>query len=164
MLTVQTPRRLRILHIEPSAADHAKARSALELNGSDYDIERIETLAELDQRLDRQVCDVIVSAYHVDGFTAMDAWDVVLGASGVQPPFIVLSDSASEADAIDAILRLVAAPAEKLTRIVYNLSAFAPSAACAAQATSVLSIPPLKATTRHRRRRPPRSALRTRPS
>ena len=31
-------------------------------------------------------------------------------------------------DAIDAILRLVAAPAANLTRIVYNLSAFAPSA------------------------------------
>ena len=105
MSAAQPPHRLRILHIEPSLADHAKARAALELNGSDYAIERIETLAELSDRLDRQVCDVIVAAYHVNGFTAMDAWDIVLGAPGVQPPFIVLSDSAGEADAIDAIRR-----------------------------------------------------------
>ncbi|QNK74330.1 sensor histidine kinase [Variovorax sp. PAMC28562] len=105
MLTAQPLRRLRILHIEPSAADHAKARAALELNGSDYAIERIETLAELSDRLERQVCDVVVAAYYANGFTAMDAWDIVLGSSRVQPPFIVLSNSASESDAIDAIRR-----------------------------------------------------------
>src|SRR5207237_2285142 len=32
-------------------------------------------------------------------------------------------------DAVDAVLRLVAAPKEKLTRTVYNIGAFAPSCA-----------------------------------
>ena len=32
-------------------------------------------------------------------------------------------------DAVDAILRLMAAPREKLTRTVYNIGAFAPTAA-----------------------------------
>ncbi len=98
-------RRLRILHIEPSESDHRKMCDALGLALAAPTIERVETLAQLRERLGAPGCDVIVCAYHCNGFTAMDAWDMVLGAAGTQPPFVVLSRSISEAGAIDAMRR-----------------------------------------------------------
>ncbi|MEJ8857664.1 histidine kinase [Variovorax robiniae] len=78
---------------------------ALGLDASSPVVERIDTLDRFTQRLADGPCDVVVSAYHFDGFTAMDAWEVLLGMPGRQPAFIVLSRSASEAEAIDAVRR-----------------------------------------------------------
>ncbi|MET0208312.1 MAG: histidine kinase [Variovorax sp.] len=101
----QLVRRLRILHIEPSESDHRKVCDALGLDGSGQVIERIETLVQFREKLAQQACDMVLCAYQCQGFTAMDAWDAMLGLPGAQPPFIVLSDSVSEAGAIDAVRR-----------------------------------------------------------
>ena len=97
--------RLRILHLEPSETDHQRMCDALGLDLPSLAIERIDTLAHFRQRLVDEPCDVVVSAFHCNGFNAMDAWEVLLGAPGTQPAFIVLSRSASEAEAVDAVRR-----------------------------------------------------------
>ncbi|MEJ8847831.1 hybrid sensor histidine kinase/response regulator [Variovorax rhizosphaerae] len=97
--------RLRILHLEPSETDHWQMCGALGLDPSSTVIERVDTLDRFKQRLTDGLHDIVVSAYHCDGFTAMDAWEVLLGMPGRQPAFIVLSRSASEAEAIDAVRR-----------------------------------------------------------
>ncbi|MEJ8825669.1 histidine kinase [Variovorax humicola] len=97
--------RLRILHLEPSETDHQRMCDVLGLDLPSLAIERIDTLAHFRQRLVDEPCDVVVSAFHCNGFNAMDAWEVLLGAPGTQPAFIVLSRSASEAEAVDAVRR-----------------------------------------------------------
>ncbi|MET0543854.1 MAG: histidine kinase [Variovorax sp.] len=97
--------RLRILHLEPSETDHQQMCGALGLDPSSPAIERVDTLDRFRQRLVDAPCDIVVSAYRCDGFTAMDAWELLLGTPGRQPAFIVLSRSASESEAIDAVRR-----------------------------------------------------------
>jgi two-component system, NarL family, sensor histidine kinase UhpB len=105
MFFPQLVRRLRVLHVEPSETDHRHMCDALGLDPSGPAIERVDTLAHLRQRLVDETCDVVVCAYHCNGFDAMDAWEVLLGVPGLQPAFIVLSRSATEAQAIDAVRR-----------------------------------------------------------
>ena len=106
MLTAHFVRQLRILHIEPSETDHHHVCDALGLDRSGEVITRVETLAAFRQRMTQpQPCNVVVCAYHCAGFTAMDAWDELLSLPGVPPPFVVVSGSVSEADAIDAVRR-----------------------------------------------------------
>ncbi|AMM25043.1 hybrid sensor histidine kinase/response regulator [Variovorax sp. PAMC 28711] len=105
MLTAQFVRQLRILHVEPSETDHRRVCDALGLDRSGGTLSRVETLAAFRDRMSRQDCDVVVCAYHCVGFTAMAVWEELLALPGVPPPLIVLSGSASEADAIDAVRR-----------------------------------------------------------
>ncbi len=105
MLTTQLVRQLRILHVEPSETDHRRVCDVLGLDRSGKNIVRVETLAALRERMSQQTFDVVVGAYHCTGFTAMEVWEELLASPGVPPPFIVLSRSATEAEAIDAVRR-----------------------------------------------------------
>ena len=102
MNSVEAPRHLRILHLEDSKADHALVSYALRTSGLDFEILRIETLAELDSQLVQTHFDVILADYHLAGFTGMDAWALVQARTQT-PPFIILSGAIGEEAAVDAM-------------------------------------------------------------
>jgi len=96
------PSPLRILHLEDSELDHELVRRALDKSHQSYAIERVETLAEFQRRLQSSRFDVILADYRLPGFTAFDAWQILLQQSE-RTPFILLSGAIGEAAVVTAI-------------------------------------------------------------
>ena len=98
-----TPRSpLRILHLEDSAIDHELVRLALNKSRQPFEIERVETLPEFERLTQTSSFDVILADYRLPGFTALDAWQILLRQPH-HPPFILLSGAIGEPAAVAAI-------------------------------------------------------------
>ena len=93
---------LKILHLEDSSVDHELVRLALNKSREDFVLERVETLGEFEQRIEKFSFDVILADYRLPGFTALDAWQI-LKRQVHPPPFILLSGAIGEPAAVSAI-------------------------------------------------------------
>ncbi len=96
------PRPLRILHLEDSSFDHALVHRALTKSGEIFDILRVETLEAFQQATQTLDFDIILADYRLSGFTALDAWQLLLQRER-QPPFVLLSGAIGEPAAVSAI-------------------------------------------------------------
>ena len=102
MPDTQPYRPIRVLHLEDSAVDHQLVHRALVKSGLTFNMQRVETLQALQDSLHASSFDVILADYRLPGFTALDAWDIVLRLEK-RPPFILLSGAIGEAAAVAAI-------------------------------------------------------------
>lgn len=97
-----TMRTLRLLHIEDSEDDSLLLRRHLARAGYDLQCERVETLSALEQSLQRQAWDVIISDYVMPHFSAPAALEV-LKQRGLDLPFIIVSGAIGEQTAVSAM-------------------------------------------------------------
>ncbi|WP_346608236.1 hybrid sensor histidine kinase/response regulator [Delftia acidovorans] len=93
---------MRILHIEDSAADQALARLSLLRGGLVCEIVAVDLLDDAAAALQNQAFDLILADYHLPGFTALDAWELVRRQPG-HPPFVLLSGAIGESAAVDVM-------------------------------------------------------------
>ncbi len=96
---------LRVLHLEDSEPDHALALAHLQRSGLVVQALRIESRAEFQAAL-AQDWDVVLSDYHLPGFTGIDALQMVrqlqdAGTGGA--PFILVSGQIGEDTAVEAM-------------------------------------------------------------
>jgi signal transduction histidine kinase len=98
--TNQSP--LRILHLEDSPFDHALVQRALTKSGDKFEIQRVETLAEFHHATQAFEFDIVLADYRLPGFTALDAWQLLLQHKR-PPPFVLLSGAIGEQAAVSAI-------------------------------------------------------------
>ena len=97
-----TDNAVRILHLEDSLADHQLARLTLRRAGQAFTLTQVETLETFALQLASGAFDIVLADYRLPGFTALDAWQVVV-AQPAPPPFILLSGAIGEAAAVDAM-------------------------------------------------------------
>jgi signal transduction histidine kinase len=95
------PPRIRVLHLEDSEPDHALAQAHLRRAGLDVVMHRIESRAEFAQAL-TEPWDVVLSDYHLPGFSGLDALQMVRD-SGLLLPFILVSGQIGEDTAVEAM-------------------------------------------------------------
>ena len=103
LATVANP--INILHLEDSALDHQLTCRALKKSGVSFTIQRAESLENFSALVRSKAFDVILADFRLSGFTALDAWAVVISSSGHPPPFILVSGAIGEAAAVSAIQR-----------------------------------------------------------
>lgn len=99
------PRPFRLLHLEDSEPDHALALAYLVRAGLRVAALRIETRREFEAALDER-WDVILSDYHLPGFTGLDALQLLRdrsGPGGLLLPFILVSGQIGEDTAVEAM-------------------------------------------------------------
>ena len=94
-------RPIRLLHLEDSEPDHALALAHLQRAGLAVQAERIETRAEFTAALDGD-WDVVLSDYHLPGFTGIEALQM-LRERGRPLPFILVSGQIGEDTAVEAM-------------------------------------------------------------
>jgi signal transduction histidine kinase len=95
----------RVLHLEDCEPDHALAMAYLQRSGMPVQARRIETRAEFEAAL-VEPWDVVLSDYHLPGFTGLDALQMLrervgTGSDGV--PFILVSGQIGEDTAVEAM-------------------------------------------------------------
>ena len=98
-------RTVRLLHLEDSALDHALALAQLRRGGLVVQELRVETRAEFQAAL-AQPWDVIISDYHLPGFTGLQALQLLRAheqAGGQAAPFIIVSGQIGEDTAVEAM-------------------------------------------------------------
>lgn len=93
---------LRILHLEDSLPDHRLTALALREGGMPAELIRVDTLADFASAIADSAFDAVLADYQLAGFTAIDAWQIVVEAPQ-PPPFILLSGAIGESAAVDAI-------------------------------------------------------------
>ncbi len=106
---------VRLLHLEDSEPDHALALAYLRRAGMDVQARRIETRAQFQAAL-HEPWDVVLSDYHLPGFTGVDALQMLreyqaesgrapgeAGAFGTHVPFILVSGQIGEDTAVEAM-------------------------------------------------------------
>ena len=98
----------RLLHLEDSEPDHALALAYLQRSGLAVDAHRVETRAEFEAALAGD-WDVVLSDYHLPGFTGLDALQLVrdhaaaAGPGEPHVPFILVSGLIGEDTAVEAM-------------------------------------------------------------
>ena len=102
MQTDKTPPNMKILHLEDSLVDHELTVRALQKTGVPCDVLRVESLEDFQSKVREVNFDIILADYHLPGFTALDAWDL-LQHEPAPPPFILLSGAIGEPAAVTAI-------------------------------------------------------------
>jgi len=95
---------LNILHLEDSELDHRLVCRALQNDGVQFTIQRVDTLEGFTQATAAQHFDAILADYRLPGFTALEAWTSLAGLEN-RPPFILLSGAIGESAAVAAIQR-----------------------------------------------------------
>jgi signal transduction histidine kinase len=98
-------RPVRVLHLEDSEPDHALALAHLRRAGLPVQAHRAETREEFAAAL-AEPWDVVLSDYHLPGFTGVDALQMLrehAAVSGWQPPFILVSGQIGEDTAVEAM-------------------------------------------------------------
>lgn len=95
------PLRLKVLHIEDNADDHALVAMHLRRGGINADIRLIETEAELNDALFEE-WDLILCDYNLPGYSGLAALDKVR-ALGKMAPFILVSGEIGEDIAVQAM-------------------------------------------------------------
>jgi signal transduction histidine kinase len=93
---------MHILHLEDSELDHALVARELVRSGDRFEIIRVETLEEFSATLDQSNFSVVLADYHLGGFTALDAWQV-MHTKSYRLPFVLLSGAIGESAAVRAI-------------------------------------------------------------
>ena len=96
------PQIKKILHLEDSLVDHDLTLRALLKAGEKCEVCRVETLEDFQRMVREDDFDVILADYHLPGFTAQEAWEVLQNAPS-PPPFILLSGAIGEPAAVSAI-------------------------------------------------------------
>jgi len=94
-------RPIRLLHLEDSEPDHALALAHLRRAGLAVQAERIETRAEFTAALEHD-WDVVLSDYHLPGFTGVQALQM-LREQRRALPFILVSGQIGEDTAVEAM-------------------------------------------------------------
>lgn len=99
----------RLLHLEDSEPDHALALVHLQRGGLPVRAQRVETRAEFAAALG-QPWDVVLSDYHLPGFTGLDALQMLRAhaagddaAAAARVPFILVSGQIGEDTAVEAM-------------------------------------------------------------
>ncbi len=95
----------RVLHLEDSEPDHALAMACLQRGGTRVRARRVETRAEFLAALD-EPWDLVLSDYHLPGFTGLDALQMLCERSGPGAPtlpFILVSGQIGEDTAVEAM-------------------------------------------------------------
>ena len=98
-------RRVRLLHLEDSALDHALLMAHLRRGALDVHEERIETRAEFQAAL-ALPWDLVISDYHLPGFSGLEALRMLIAheqAGGKPVPFIIVSGQIGEDTAVEAM-------------------------------------------------------------
>jgi signal transduction histidine kinase len=93
---------LQILHLEDSELDHELVRRELHRSGMQFGIARVETLQTFDLALTHGRFSVVLADYRLQGFTALDAWQLMKD-KGERTPFVLLSGAIGESAAVAAI-------------------------------------------------------------
>jgi signal transduction histidine kinase len=93
---------MHILHLEDSELDHALVTRELVRSGERFDIHRVETLAAFSAALEQTDFSVVLADYRLNGFTALDAWQIMQTKS-YRVPFVLLSGAIGESAAVRAI-------------------------------------------------------------
>lgn len=94
-------RPIRLLHLEDSEPDHALAMAYLQRAGLVLQAQRIETRGEFERAI-AEPWDVVLSDYHLPGFTGLDAL-ALLRERGAALPFILISGQIGEDTAVEAM-------------------------------------------------------------
>ncbi|MBC7940517.1 MAG: response regulator [Chitinophagaceae bacterium] len=102
-----TGRAIRLLHLEDSEPDHALALVYLARSGLAVQATRIETRTEFEAALQQHAhgargWDLVLSDYHLPGFTGIEALQM-LRDSGSLLPFILVSGQIGEDTAVEAM-------------------------------------------------------------
>jgi len=97
-----TASRLRALVVEDSEADAQLLIRHLTRSGYDPVTVRVETAEEMSRLLDEQTWDLIIADYSLPHFSAVKAL-TVLKEKGLDIPFIILSGTIGEEQAVDAM-------------------------------------------------------------
>lgn len=93
---------IHILHLEDSPLDHKLMLRALSKTGQNFQVTRVETLANFQQAIAQGTCQLVIADYRLGDFTAIDAWNASANIRhGI--PFIILSGTIGEAAAVEAI-------------------------------------------------------------
>jgi CheY-like chemotaxis protein len=66
------------------------------------EIVAVDMLDDAAAALQNQAFDLILADYHLPGFTALDAWELVRRQPG-HPPFVLLSGAIGESAAVDVM-------------------------------------------------------------
>jgi signal transduction histidine kinase len=107
-----TAHHFRLLHLEDSEPDHALALLHLQRAGLRVQAQRVETRAEFATAIHnaQPPWDVVLSDYHLPGFTGLDALQMLVahsandaGAESDRPPFILVSGQIGEDTAVEAM-------------------------------------------------------------
>lgn len=93
---------LQILHLEDSLLDHALVKRELQRSGEAIEITRVDTLDDFSRALEQSTFSVVLADYRLPGFTALDAWQVMLQKQ-LRTPFVLLSGAIGESAAVAAI-------------------------------------------------------------
>ncbi len=92
---------MKILHLEDSLLDHQLTCKALEPADNFFEIVRVDSLNGFRLAMTSHAFDVVVADYHLPGFTAIDAWNIMPSDRTI--PFVLLSGAIGEAAAVRAI-------------------------------------------------------------
>lgn len=92
----------KILHLEDSPVDHELTLRALNKAGVICEVLRVESFEDFKTKVREVNFDIILADYHLPGFTALDAWEI-LQNDPTPPPFILLSGAIGEPAAVSAI-------------------------------------------------------------
>jgi signal transduction histidine kinase len=95
------PARWRVLHLEDSEPDHALALAHLLRAGLRVHAQQVETRAEFERALD-EPWDLVLSDYHLPGFSGLDAL-ALLRERAPLVPFILVSGQIGEDTAVEAM-------------------------------------------------------------
>jgi CheY-like chemotaxis protein len=93
---------VKVLVVEDSEDDATLAIRALRSGGFDVGHERVESAAAMRTALARQAWDAVISDYSMPAFNGLDALRV-LRASEADIPFILISGTAGEEIAVNAL-------------------------------------------------------------
>lgn len=98
----ESVKKLHILHLEDSIADHRLVVLNLQRAEMAAVFHHVDSLSALVRAMNTQPIGLVLADYQLAGFTALDAWNVV-GGRGDAPPFILLSGAIGEAAAVNAM-------------------------------------------------------------
>src|SRR4030067_100583 len=93
---------LRLLVVEDSEAEVAPLVRELRRSGYEPEAVRVDAAAAMRDALQRQAWDVVIADHGLPGFSRHDAWQV-LQESGLDVPFIIVSETLSRAAAVTAM-------------------------------------------------------------
>lgn len=102
MTTTASGLPIRVLLVEDSEDDAFLLERAMRKGGYEPDLHRVERLGDLQQALEQQVWDVVISDYNLPGFCALDVLRA-LRTQALDLPFIVVSGAIGEETAVEAM-------------------------------------------------------------
>ncbi len=93
---------IRLLHLEDNELDHALVLAQLKRGGLHVQALRVEGREEFRKAL-AQGWDLVISDYHLPGFTGIEALQLLRDSAPAGPPFILVSGQIGEDTAVEAM-------------------------------------------------------------